>query len=542
VIDTLLSDHRQFNVQTAVAACGQPSTPELEHALAKSRLLTPERYLAGTRSPAAPVIAAVWEAVDAELQRANAWTFDDLLVAAVRLLREHPAWLAHLRGRWRWLLVDEMQDTNEAQATFVHLLAGAHGNLTVVGDADQAIYGFRCAEPRNILAFGERYPAHARIVLTHNFRSRAEIVDVAGACIGHNTRRHAKDLIAVRGRGGRVTTRGFALDRDEADRAAVVVADALATGTPPHEILVLARTGYATVPVQAALAAAGIPHRVLGSLGLYERAEVRDALAHLTVLANPADAQAYRRAVQAPRRGIGTATLGHLVTGARERFAGDLITASVRAHELGALRSAAIRERLIAFGTSLEAVREQYRAGRSLGHVVAAALMIDGGLVAHHETRRDRSPRPEQRRDSERVLEDLRSLCRAAQTFAEQVGSGASLTGFLEHAAGLHAEELAPGEDRRITVSTIHRANGTEAQLVILLGCEDGLLPSWRALEATDPDELEEERRLFYVAATRAKDHLVLTRCHVGGGRRTGGPSRFLAEAGLGVERHALAA
>ena len=140
------------------------------------------------------------------------------------------------------------------------------------------------------------------------------------------------------------------------------------------------------------------------------------------------------------------------------------------------------------------------------------------------------------------MLEDLRSLCRAAQAYADQVGTGASITGFLEHAAGLHAEEIRPGEDRRITVSTIHRAKGTEAQLVLLLGCEEQLLPSWRALQSADPEDLEEERRLFYVAATRAKDHLVLTRCHVRGGRATGGPSRFLAEAGLDTRPRALAA
>ena len=140
------------------------------------------------------------------------------------------------------------------------------------------------------------------------------------------------------------------------------------------------------------------------------------------------------------------------------------------------------------------------------------------------------------------MLEDLRSLCRAAQTYAEQVGTAASVTGFLEHAAGLHAEEIRPGEDRRITVSTIHRAKGAEAQLVLLLGCEEQLLPSWRSLQSADPEDLEEERRLFYVAATRAKDHLILTRCHVRRGRATGGPSRFLAEAGLAPGPRAAAA
>src|SRR4051794_19186993 len=283
VIEALLSDRRWRTIHAAIATCGQPSATELENeiALAKSRLLDPPAYERSSPYPAAPVAGAVWRALDEELERCDAFGFEDLLVFAVRVLREHPQRLAHLRARFRWLLVDEMQDTNEAQATLVHLLAGSDGNVTVVGDDDQAIYRFRSAQPRNILAFGERYPRHARVVLGRNFRSRAEILTAAACCIAINELRHPKRLVAARGTGGRITTRGFATDRDEAGWAAALIADALATGAPPGEILVLARTGFATGPVQAALAAAGIPHRVLGSLGLYERAEVRDALAYL---------------------------------------------------------------------------------------------------------------------------------------------------------------------------------------------------------------------------------------------------------------------
>jgi DNA helicase-2/ATP-dependent DNA helicase PcrA len=544
VIEWLLSDPGRSEIQQALARSGQPPAAELERqiSLAKSRLLTPESYLRVAGHAAAAVVAAVWRAADIELAKCNAFGFDDLLVYAVRLLAEHPHRLTHLRRRWRWLVVDELQDTNAAQAALLALLAGADGSLTCVGDDDQLIYRFRCAEPRNILAFGERYPEHRRIVLGRNFRSRAEILDAAAACIAHNPQRAAKELVAVRGAGGRVITRGFAHERDEAGWVAGLIADALAAGTAPGEVLVLARTAYATAPVQVALAAAGIPHRVLGSLGLYERAEVRDALAHLALLANPADAQAFRRAVQSPRRGVGTATAGRVLAAAREHHGGDLISASAHAHTISGVRSQAARDGLAAFGAGLEAVRAQWRAGRSLGHVVVATVTLDGGLVAHHQQRRDRSPRPEERRDGERVLEDLRSLCRAAEAFADQHGSGASLTGFLEHAAGLHAEEVKAGEDRRITVSTIHRAKGTEAQLVVLLACEEQLLPSWRALESPDPEDLAEERRLFYVAVTRAKDRLVITRAHVRARRPTGGPSRFLAEAGLPAQARRLAA
>ena len=335
----------------------------------------------------------------------------------------------------------------------------------------------------------------------------------------------------------------FGSDRHEADSVAAAIAQALAQGVPASEVLVLARTGYATGPVQAALAHAGIPHRVLGSLGLYERSEVKDALAYLTLLANPADAQAFRRAVGSPKRGVGTATANRVVALARDTHHGDLIAASAHATAIESIRPPAVRDRLRRFGEGLEHVRGDLRAGRSIGHVVVAAVMLDGGLVQHHQQRRDTSPKPEQRQDAERVLEDLRSLCRAAQAHEEQHGDDATLTGFLEQAAGLHAHEIAPGEpDRRITVSTIHRSKGTEAQLVVLLGCEERLLPFWRALQSADGEQLAEERRLFYVACTRAKDQLILTHAATRGGRPTGGPSRFLSEAGLIDPPQALAA
>ena len=168
--------------------------------------------------------------------------------------------------------------------------------------------------------------------------------------------------------------------------------------------------------------------------------------------------------------------------------------------------------------------------------------MIEGGLVADHQHRRDHAATASQRRDAERVLEDLRSLCRAAQSYDSQHPDHATLTGFLEMAAGLHAQEVKPGqEDRRITVSTVHRAKGTEAALVILAGCEERLFPTWRALQAPDIEALCEERRVFYVACTRAKDGLFLTYAHNRGGRPTAGPSQFLYEAGL-ISRTSMAA
>ena len=271
---------------------------------------------------------------------------------------------------------------------------------------------------------------------------------------------------------------------------------------------------------------------MLGSLGLYERTEVRDALAYLTLLQNPRDAQALRRAIASPRRGVGTATIARLIAWAREHHGADLIAASRNAGDLDRVPSEAARARLVEFGMALVQVRSELDAGRSLGHIVIATVTVPGGLVRHYEHVRDHSPNHERRADAERVLEDLRSLCRAAQAYEEQ-HEDATLTGFLDHAAGLHAREVDAATDHRITVSTIHRAKGAEAELVVLLACEEQLLPSWRSLASPDPGRLEEERRLFYVAATRAKDRLLITHAAERGRRPTGGPSRFLREAGL---------
>ena len=540
VIDWLLSDAERGEIQRALADHGQPASAELlaEISRAKNALLTPDAYKRSARHPGAPLIAAVWRESERELRRCNAFEFDDLLACAVTLLSEHPHRLAWLRQRWRWLLADEFQDTSHAQATLVDLLAGPDGNLCVCGDDDQLIHGWRHADPRHILCFEERHPGHAQIVLGRNFRSRAEILEAAVRCVSQNERRAGKALIAMRGPGGQVRVRAFVNEFAEANWVATQIADALAAGTPPAEILALARTGYATEPLQRALARAGIPHRILGSLGLHERTEVRDALAYLTLLENRVDAQAFRRAIGSPRRGIGAATVTRLVAWARKHHGGDLIAASARAAELEGIRAQAARLRLVEFGVGLERIRSELAAGRSIGHVVIATVTLPRGLVAHHQHVRDHTPDPERRRDAERVLEDLRSLCRAAQAHDEH----ATLTGFLEDAAGLHSQEVDAASDRRITVSTIHRAKGTEAQAVALLGCEEELLPSWRSVSSPDPERLAEERRLFYVAVTRAKDRLLITHAAERGRRPTGGPSRFLAEAGLGHVPRSLAA
>jgi DNA helicase-2/ATP-dependent DNA helicase PcrA len=538
VVEQVLGDTERATIQHQLQHCGKTAalTVLREISLAKNRLWNPDHYAQQSGHPLAPLIAAVWRETDAELKASNAFDFDDLLVHGVRLLAEYPTLQAHYRTRWPWLLVDEFQDTNYAQMAAVSLLAGPQGNLTVVADDDQLVYGFRGAEVTNVLGFGDWFPRFATVTLGRNYRCRAEILTTAAGCVEHNNSRVPKALVAMRGPGGRIDTPVFGDDRVEAAWVCRLVSNYLAAGVPAQEIIVIARTAYVTMAVQQSLAAHGVPYRVLGSLGLFERSEVKDAIAYLSLLANGSDALAFRRAVQAPRRGVGAATANRLVAWARDH-GGDLIAACQRVGEIDGVRQATTKAAVEQFGEQMDRIRRELWAGRSIGHTVTQAVMQDGGVVRRYQHIRDTSDNPEARRDAERVLEDLRSLCRAAATYEQQAVGDATLTGFLEQACGLDGEELG-GPDQRITISTIHRAKGSEARLVVLIGCEERLLPSWRSIEdQAGPDDgggsLDEERRLFYVACTRAKDHLVLTRAHQRSGRDTDGPSRFLVEAGL---------
>jgi DNA helicase-2/ATP-dependent DNA helicase PcrA len=532
VVDYVIGDKDRASVREQVERFGACSPTEVynEISLAKNRLWTPDFYEEHAEHPVTPLIAAVWRELDRELADSNAVDFDDLLACCVRLLGEHPDLLMAYRTRWRWLLVDEIQDTNYAQMGLVRLLTAPDGNLTVVGDTDQSLYRFRGAESRNLRAFSEVFNGHHEVALGRNFRSKEEIVRAAEQLIAHNTNRPKIEFIADRGPGGHVQARSFENEYVEAAWIATEIGRRLRSGLTADKILVMARATFATQAIQRALAQANIKHRVLGSLGLYERAEIKDALSYLALLVNPDDAVALRRAIAVPRRGVGDATTAAIVEYARAQQL-DLISACTHAEHLPRVR-VRTRENMMRFGNAMLKVRAEHEAGRSLGHTVAATLMIDGGLVQYHQLRRDRAKRNDDRHDADRVLEDLRSVCRAASVYQEQQGVLASLLGFLEQAIGLHSQELSR-QDPVVTVSTIHRAKGTQASLVFVAACEERVTPSWRSLESGDVEDLEEERRGFYVAMTRGEDTVFLTWCEHRNGQNTEGPSRFITEAGL---------
>ena len=541
---------------------GSPEPPEEfpkevlgQIAMAKSRLWSPAAMAERAQHPDRIRIAAVWEAVEREMRRSNAFDFADLITNSVALLTDDPEVRARYRDAWRHIGVDEFQDTDRSQLSLLARLTGPGGgapggSLVVAGDDDQLLYRWRGAELDNLLAFGRTYPCATETVLRRNYRCRPEIVAAATQCIAHNQRRRPKAQLADRPPGGTVSVARFANDRHEAAVLTSRIAAEVSRGVNPREILVLCRSLRYTQPLQNALASAGIAYRVIGAHSLWERVEVRDALAYVALVCNPHDAVAFRRAVgapsdrrqfhkakrSAPSRGVGAATQRAIVEYARDTHV-DLLDACATASDRtdGGYRYAATpvaRTSLTLFGQQLAGVRCELRRSGQIGKAVVGALTIAGGPVDCYDELLQSTDSAEIAADCARVKEDLRSLCRAAHNYERTSTEGTTLAGFLEHtrvdpAAGLTAED-----DTRLTISTIHGAKGTEALVVYVVGCEERLLPIGYAIDSADNLRIEEERRLFYVAATRAKDRLTFTTAAERLARPTRGPSRFLNEAG----------
>jgi DNA helicase II / ATP-dependent DNA helicase PcrA len=514
---------------------------------AKNQLWTREQYDERSEHPARVAISALWGELDQRLRDANAFSFDDLLVCAGQLLASDSRLRRHYRERYRWMLIDEFQDTNTAQMAVVRALMAPRGNLTVVGDDDQSLYGWRHADSANIINFASQFPGAKTITLERNYRSQSEIVEVSQALISHNKIRAEKTLIAQRGRGERPVTWFFRNDDEEADELAKLIMQDLRLGRTANQIAVLCRNLKPMRKLQQRLQESGIKVRLVGGQSLWERSEIRDAIGYLAVLANPYDANAFRRAVTAPRdrkpftygkvkapsRGIDVKL--EEITAYAEAHQLDLIDATLHADEIEGLppRSVApLRE----FAAALDRIRRQaWNAGAgcpSVGSLVSQVLRMPGGPIETYSMLRDQARNRGVRQDATRVLHDLHSLTRAAQNWEETTSEPLpAIAGFLESLAIDPDHEVDSATDDRVTLSTIHSAKGLEFEVVVVLGVEEGLLPDHRS--AHDPVRLEEERRLFYVATTRAVVNLLITHVASRDGAPTGGPSRFLAEANL---------
>jgi DNA helicase-2/ATP-dependent DNA helicase PcrA len=487
---------------------------------AKNALVTPVEYARLAKDPLSQVVAKIYPLYDATLRAQNAVVFDDLLTLPVQLLQENPAILDGYRQRFGFILVDEYQDTNKAQYQLVSLLAGSAGNVMVVGDDDQSIYGWRGADIRNILDFEREFPTATVVRLEENYRSTPEILALANAAISHNKERRGKTLRATRPAGVK-PRRVRALDeRDEAEYIADDIADRRGhRAIELRQVAILYRTNAQSRAFEDAMRKRGWPYRLIGAVRFYDRREIRDLMAYLKLIANPADDEAFRRAISVPRRGLGDTTI-ELLAAAAATARISLLQAAGTPHLLTELRVAA-RAALADFAAVVGALRTM--AAEAGVNELLEALIARIGYI---DMLRAEGPEGLDR------IENVRELVSgAAEALADDDGEVGltPLDRFLQKAmlvAG--ADALDPTADA-VTMMTLHNAKGLEYPLVYLTGLEDGLFPLARAYD--DPAMLEEERRLFYVGITRAESVLVLSHAEM---RRRNGetqmsrPSSFL--------------
>jgi DNA helicase II / ATP-dependent DNA helicase PcrA len=483
---------------------------------AKSHKLTPAEVLNQSKDPKTSRLATVYQEYEGRLLQANALDFDDLLLEAVRLLEHDEALRAAWNRRVTHLLVDEYQDTNRSQYELIRLLSVAHQNVCVVGDEDQSIYSWRGADIRNILDFERDYPNAKTIRLEQNYRSTKNILEAASTLVARNQQRKGKWLWTESGAGNPVGV----YEASAGENEALFIADTIeriVSANPGDRVAVLYRTNFQSRQIEEALRRYGRKYQVVGGFSFYQRAEIKDVLAYLKMVTSPQDSINLLRVINTPARGIGKSTVEQIEKYGLEH---DLSVWDALVRMLGESR----------FPTRAGAALDHFRklidelrliAQASPVQEVLRRILDRTGYLAMLEA--DHAP------DSEARVENVNELINAAVEAAER---GEGITDFLDHAA-LVSDADAVDERAQVALMTVHNAKGLEFPVVFVAGLEEGLFPHIRSIDSETA--MEEERRLCYVAMTRAEKRLILTWAHYR--RRFGGgmaeaciPSRFLGE------------
>ncbi len=460
----------------------------------------------------------VYTAYQERLRKNNALDFGDLVLLTVRLFEEHPEVLNRYRERWQWLLVDEYQDTNPVQYRLVRLLAGERRNLCVVGDDDQSIYRWRGADIRNILDFEQDFPGVRIVKLEQNYRSTSTILAAAGAVVAKNRGRKAKTLWTENPSGERIVYRRLEDDREEARFVCREIARFVRRGGDLSDVAVFYRTNAQSRSIEDALVADAIPYHMVGGMRFYERLEIKDILAYLRVLDNPADEVSLKRIINVPPRGIGHATIDRINEQAF-RDGTTFYDALLRA-TTGGLLTAGPKGKVADFVRLLETFREQ-SASLPLAELASRIIQESGYSVKLQEERSE---------ESQDRLANLQELLVAMEEF-DRTSEEKGLSAFLEQVALVSDLERSEAGRESATLMTLHAAKGLEFPVVFLVGLEERLFPHVRSLD--DPEAMEEERRLCYVGMTRARERLFLSnarRRRIFGQDQYNAPSRFLGE------------
>jgi DNA helicase-2/ATP-dependent DNA helicase PcrA len=483
---------------------------------AKNTLVGPEEYAERVASFYDQTVAEVFDLYQKRLFASNAVDFDDMLFLTVDVLERFPEARAKWQEAFRYVLVDEYQDTNHAQYRLLQLLAQQHHNLFAVGDPDQSIYGFRGADIRNVMEFEQDFPGSYTIALEQNYRSTQHILDAANGVIRHNRERKEKNLWSELGAGDPVRVIEVEDEHAEARYVAAEIALLVEEGFSGSEVAVFYRTNAQSRVLEDVLVRQGIAYQVIGGPRFYERAEIKDLVAYLQVLDNPYDAVSLLRIANRPRRGVGDSSLARLQTWADQREI-SLWEATAEAATAGV--GAAPQKALKAFRGTIESL-------------MSAAMELEVPELIEEVLARSgymESLEAERTIEAQGRIENLQELVSVAREWREQAEEP-SLSAFLQEVSLYSDQDAIRGDGSLVTLMTLHNAKGLEFRAVYLIGMEEGIFPHSRSIEEQG---IEEERRLCYVGMTRAQERLTLLHASsrmLYGGRNHNLPSRFLDE------------
>lgn len=493
---------------------------------AKNALQTPAMMREAAGNPFETTVATVYESYQRELQANQAMDFDDLIMLTIKLFNQDADVLGYYQDKFQYIHVDEYQDTNDAQYTLVNLLAKKHGNLCVVGDGDQSIYGWRGANMENILNFEHDYPDAHVTLLEQNYRSTKTILRAANDVIQRNVNRKKKDLWTDNAEGEPIS---YYRGQNENDEAHYVVAKIQEEREQNHhdygDFAILYRTNAQSRVIEETLVKANIPYTMVGGHKFYDRKEIRDVLAYLTLVANPADSMSLERIINEPKRGIGATSVEKLRDFAEMNDWTEL--EATQNISLATTLGARVRTAMEKFGLTLKHVQDR-AATMSVSDMTSELLDQTGYMAALKASKN---------LEAETRIENIEEFLSVTQKFdddwdnADHDETEDRLVEFLADLALVSAQDDVEEEPAEVTLMTLHAAKGLEFPVIFLMGLEEGIFPLSRAM--IEDDELEEERRLAYVGITRAQEKLYLTNAYsrmLYGRRQTNPQSRFVTE------------
>ncbi len=467
-------------------------------------------------------VLPVYEKYEEALQRANALDFNDLLLKTYILFRDFPEVRANFEAQFQYVLVDEYQDTNHIQYLMVKLLAERHRNLCVVGDEDQSIYSWRGADISNILSFEKDFPECKVVKLEENYRSSQVIVNAASAVIKNNSQRKDKTLFTQNSAGEKIVLHESMNEYEEARFVASEIDKLMRDHSYKRsDFAIFYRTNAQSRVIEDLMRSHSLPYRLVGGVKFYDRMEIKDVISYLKVLLNPVDDVAMKRIINTPARGIGKTTIEKIDEVAAENKI-DFFTAITKTVELRLVHSGAARK-LREFVNLIASLTVNME-GKPLSHLYLEVLDKTEYVIRLKE---------ENTTESQSRIENLEELQNAIRQFEEERGDEGTIQNFLEEIALVSDIDNYDQNQDMVTLMTLHISKGLEYPVVFIVGCEEGLFPSARAIDENDEDGLEEERRLAYVGMTRARERLFLTHTRtrrVWGQEQQHPPSRFLNE------------